>query len=182
MRWYRTDTAVGVITTGTAAVLLPSAVQAQDNIETKLTVSDAAAGDLLGRSVPLSGDTAIVGATQYDADGSNPGSAYVYTSATGLPGDFNGDGTVNLADYTVWRNNLGGADESALSGKGDRRNGVDEDDYALWKSHFGTTSSATPGAFSEAATPDPASILLLLAGCAAAGAHHWQASRRRRFV
>ena len=44
----------------------------------KLLASDAAAGDQLGWTVGISGDTAIVG-TRYDDDaGSNSGSAYVF--------------------------------------------------------------------------------------------------------
>ncbi|MCO6042745.1 right-handed parallel beta-helix repeat-containing protein [Aeoliella sp. ICT_H6.2] len=53
------------------------------------------------------------------------------------PGDFNNDGTVNLADYVVWRNNLGAADESSINNHGDGMNGVDTADYQLWKDNFG---------------------------------------------
>ena len=45
----------------------------------KLTASDAAAGDLFGEGVAISGDTAIVGAHHDDfGDLLGPGSAYVY--------------------------------------------------------------------------------------------------------
>jgi hypothetical protein len=48
--------------------------------QAKLTASDAAAFDLFGISVALSGDTAIVGArADDDAAGSDQGSAYVFT-------------------------------------------------------------------------------------------------------
>ncbi|MBI5762535.1 MAG: thrombospondin type 3 repeat-containing protein [Planctomycetes bacterium] len=47
--------------------------------QTKLIASDAAASDLFGSSVALSGDTAVVGATADDnAGGANAGSAYVF--------------------------------------------------------------------------------------------------------
>lgn len=47
--------------------------------ETKLTASDADAGDLFGVSVSISGDRALVGAYYEDcADGSSCGSAYVF--------------------------------------------------------------------------------------------------------
>ena len=39
--------------------------------------------------------------------------------SVGLAGDYNGNGTVDAADYVVWRDNLGAADESALNGNGD---------------------------------------------------------------
>ena len=47
--------------------------------EAKLTASDAAAGDLFGQAVQISGDTAIVGARFDDDAGPNSGSAYVFT-------------------------------------------------------------------------------------------------------
>jgi len=46
--------------------------------QAKLTAGDAAAGDQFGRSVAVSGDTVIVGATHDDDDGLNSGSAYVF--------------------------------------------------------------------------------------------------------
>jgi hypothetical protein len=91
----------------------------------------------------------------------------------GLPGDYNGDLVVDAADYTVWRDNLGAADESSLNGNGDGMNGVDAGDYTRWKDNFGATGGAGSAAY--AAVPEPASALL---ACAALGL--WGAARRRR--
>lgn len=60
-----------------------------------------------------------------------------------LPGDYNGDGTVNAADYTVWRD--GGSPDSTQAG------------YDLWKANFGNS-----GAGGGAAVPEPASIVCAL--------------------
>ena len=76
-----------------------------------------------------------------------------------LPGDFNDNGMVDAADYTVWRDNLGATDESSLKGNGDGQNGVDAEDYALWKSNFGNTSGS--GSLT-APVPEPATCGLLL--------------------
>ena len=46
--------------------------------QAKLTASDGAADDYFGRSVSVSGDTAVVGALGDDDNGSASGSAYVY--------------------------------------------------------------------------------------------------------
>ncbi|MCH8153323.1 MAG: hypothetical protein IH830_13235 [Planctomycetes bacterium] len=46
--------------------------------EAKLTASDAAEGDLFGRSVSISGDVAVIGAFLDDDAGLDSGSAYVY--------------------------------------------------------------------------------------------------------
>ncbi|WP_425398981.1 hypothetical protein [Aeoliella sp.] len=79
---------------------------------------------------------------------------------TQLDGDFNGDGMVSLADYTVWRNNLGKEDETPLNGGGDGLNGVDIGDYNLWKSHFG--ESISTGIDSLSAVPEPTGICTML--------------------
>ena len=50
---------------------------------TKLTPGDTAAEDRFGRSVFVSGDYAVVGATDDDDSGSNSGSAYVFFSSNG---------------------------------------------------------------------------------------------------
>ncbi len=49
----------------------------------KLTASDAAADDLFGISVSISGDRAIVGALFHDDNGSDSGSAYVFERVWG---------------------------------------------------------------------------------------------------
>ena len=46
--------------------------------QVKLTAKDGAAGDIFGRSVSMSGDTAVIGAIEDD----NKGSAYVFVRAT----------------------------------------------------------------------------------------------------
>lgn len=86
--------------------------------------------------------------------------------ATSVPGDFNGDGMVDLSDYVVWRDNLGAATENALNGGGDQMNGVDTGDYDLWKQQFGAGQSS---ASATQAVPEPAAAsfaaLLALAAC-----------------
>jgi hypothetical protein len=63
-----------------------------------------------------------------------------------LLGDYNDDGTVNAADYTVWRD--GGSPDDTQAG------------YDLWKANFGKTSSGS----GSGAVPEPASIALGLIG------------------
>jgi FG-GAP repeat len=57
----------------------------------KLEASDAAAGDLLGASVAISGDTVVVGAFLHDgAAGPDQGSAYVFAPPANQPPDCSG--------------------------------------------------------------------------------------------
>ncbi len=84
-----------------------------------------------------------------------------------LAGDFNRDGIVNIADYTVWRDNQGGTFD--LNGNGDEEGEsmgvVDAADYALWKGNFGmTVGAASSLSLGTSAIPEPATAALLLLG------------------
>jgi parallel beta-helix repeat protein len=58
--------------------------------------------------------------------------------------DYNADGTVNAADYTMWRNASGSTTE--LFADGDRNGVVNAQDYSYWKSRFGQTAGVGAGA------------------------------------
>lgn len=73
-------------------------------------------------------------------------------------GDYNGDGLVNIADYTVWRNRLG-----ALAGT--LPNDVDGGtigiaQYNTWKSNFGATALPLATSAIKSSVPEPATLLL----------------------
>jgi len=78
-----------------------------------------------------------------------------------LLGDFNGDGRVDAADFTHWRDHLGDNDESAIFNRGDGLNGVNEADFAVWKSHYGETLELGGG--SAQRVPEPGSLATVLA-------------------
>ena len=80
--------------------------------------------------------------------------------AIDLPGDYNKDGTVNAADYTVWRNTLGSTTNLAADGSGNGT--VDTADYNFWHARFGQTSGGGAVSSSTAAVPEPASIALIV--------------------
>lgn len=80
------------------------------------------------------------------------GSARLYAVSPALvvpqPGDFNGNGTVDAADYVVWRKNAGGASE-----------------YDLWREHFGTSVGGSGASQAEnAAVPEPTTVILACVG------------------
>jgi T5SS/PEP-CTERM-associated repeat protein len=81
-------------------------------------------------------------------------------TAAPIVGDYNGDGSVDAADYVVWRDSLG-ATVTAFNGADGSGNGlVDQEDYDLWKSSFGTVLAA--GAGSGAAVPEPTTLVMLM--------------------
>ncbi len=79
-----------------------------------------------------------------------------------LQGDYNDDGIVNAADYTVWRDNLGNTVNPFEQGDGNGDGLVDQADHDIWKNHFGETLSVAPASAVESANavPEPASGLL----------------------
>ncbi|MEX2091914.1 MAG: heparin lyase I family protein [Pirellulales bacterium] len=66
------------------------------------------------------------------------------TGNSSLPGDFNLNGRVDAADYTVWRAGLGSTYTAA--------------DYTIWKTHFGQTAGSA--ALAAPGIPEPSSVLL----------------------
>ncbi|MGI9455096.1 MAG: dockerin type I repeat-containing protein [Aeoliella sp.] len=84
-----------------------------------------------------------------------------------LPGDFSGDGIVDAADYTLWRNHLGGQVTPFTGADADGNGLVDAHDYAHWKTNFGTPIANLHSHTN--AVPEPTTVLLLLvATCAMA--------------
>ncbi|MEO0532112.1 MAG: family 16 glycoside hydrolase, partial [Planctomycetota bacterium] len=65
-----------------------------------------------------------------------------------LPGDFNNDGVVDAADYTVWRDQ---AQQFGyrLAADANRDGFVDSADYEIWQDNFGMTTSLQVGAVPE---------------------------------
>lgn len=83
-----------------------------------------------------------------------------------LLGDYNGNGIVDAADYTVWRDSLGDFVDKGAGADGNGNGEIDEEDFLIWRQYFGNTLP-TPGAGSTPAVPEPASALLC--GLAALG-------------
>ncbi len=88
--------------------------------------------------------------------------------AADLLGDYNDDGVVDAADYTVWRDTLGSTSDLRANGDdaGTSAGVIDEADYAVWKANFGTTAGAGSTPSLSAAVPEPASLVLLIGSLA----------------
>ena len=96
-----------------------------------------------------------------------------YIAPPPLLGDYNDNGVVDAADYTVWRDNLGA--NIALPNEAVTPNVVNQADYDEWKTRFGDAigggSLAAPGS-----VPEPGAAYLVLATCVGAAT---AAARRR---
>jgi hypothetical protein len=71
-----------------------------------------------------------------------------------VPGDYNGNGVVDGADYVLWRN--GGPLQNEVVTPGV----VTAEDYTAWRARFGNTSGSGSGLDGAAAVPEPASWIL----------------------
>jgi hypothetical protein len=71
----------------------------------------------------------------------------------GTPGDYNNNGTVDAADYVLWRN--GGPLQN------DPTTGVQPEDYTTWRTNFGRTG-AGGSALGASAVPEPTAAALVL--------------------
>ena len=79
-------------------------------------------------------------------------------------GDYNGNGVVDAADYTVWRDTFGSTTDLAPNGDntGASAGKIDQADFTFWKIKFGTHFGSGSGA--NAAVPEPTTAWMLLAG------------------
>jgi hypothetical protein len=121
--------------------------------------------NIVGRSLAGGGDIDSLALFQYDTTGSGVQSdvffnylSYLTADAIGLPGDFNQNGTIDAADYTVWRDAVTAGSTTLPN---DPTPGtVDESDFEYWRAHFGETLGS--GASSAAVVPEPATHVMLL--------------------
>jgi len=84
-------------------------------------------------------------------------------AAGGLAGDYNQNGTVDAADYTVWRNSSGQLG-TGLAADGDGNGQIDVGDFAVWKQHYGETAGSGSNSLAHSTVPEPAAIVMLLMG------------------
>jgi hypothetical protein len=77
-------------------------------------------------------------------------SATLTVGGTTSPYDYNSNGKVDAADYTVWRNTLGSSLD--LRADGNQSDTIDPGDYVEWKAHYGE------------APPPPTGRLLVMDG------------------
>ena len=104
------------------------------------------------------GDIFVVAAQDYPG---NYAAAISGVSFDVLPknGDYNGNGKVDAADYTLWRDTLGSSDD--LRADGNNNGEVDDLDFLVWRQQFGNVYNLGAGSGSLA-VPEPSSALLVL--------------------
>lgn len=84
-----------------------------------------------------------------------------YVTSSGLVGDYNADGTVDAADYTVWRANLGSSGDSLANRNPANTGVVSEDDFNSWRANYGASASSS----TLRSVPEASSFFLVIIGC-----------------
>jgi hypothetical protein len=70
--------------------------------------------------------------------------AFEVQPAPALPGDYNQSNVGDAADYVFWRKTLGTSGVNAYSGAdGDGNGTVNQNDYNVWRAHFGQSAPAS---------------------------------------
>lgn len=107
----------------------------------------------------------------------NPGDVTLEL-AFALTGDYNGNGLVDAADYSVWRDSYGQMG-AGLAADGDGDQVIDDDDFDVWKSQFGQVApGAGRGSLGNTTVPEPEASMLLVA--ATVGVFAWRSPPGRR--
>lgn len=81
-----------------------------------------------------------------------------------LVGDYNADGIVDAADYTVWRDKLG-TNEILPN---DYTSGIGMDDYIHWRDNFGAMAASYSNSFS---VPEPSCLVQIIMAVSLASSH-----------
>jgi hypothetical protein len=98
-------------------------------------------------------------ATTVDFDWAGWGEITDLPMSPAVAGDYNNNGTVDAADYALWRNS------SALQNEVQTPGMATPEDYDAWRARFGNTAGLGASAgLASAAVPEPASIAIAITG------------------
>jgi len=128
---------------------------------------------ILGNVLPKDGlhsvsDANLFGASNFVSGINSPTNFAGQSGSINVPppplttGDYNGNGTVDAADYTVWRDTFGQtADNPGDGADGNSSGSIDSGDYQYWKDRFGNTVPMGAGSLATVVPEPPAGVMIL---------------------
>lgn len=153
--WQKSESSSSTRLTETNPTSESSLTTSNGNLLSLGTIFNTALGeagqDLVFEYLPANSVAPITGGVVYET---------ITGGGGGSTGDYNGNGVVDAADYTLWADNLG---TSNLLANDDIGGLITEAHYLQWKNNFGNTVGS--GNAAAAAVPEPSSVCLLFLGC-----------------
>jgi hypothetical protein len=133
-----------------------------------IVLSSNASGDFLVTFDPNPAVTGAIFATglpEPNDVGIHPAGAHMagILSVINPAGDYNRNGIVDAADYVLWRKTLGQTGRG-LPADGNDSGEVESGDYTVWRGHFGKTAAGPSSVGAITTVPEPAAIVMFLAG------------------
>ncbi len=147
----RSNLTLTVFNTDGASLLAFADDQIAGAVESLTSVVLPAAGQYFAR---VTGSTEIVQLYQLEISAVAP--------LMLLEGDYNSDGMVDAADFTVWRDSLGQSG-SGLEADGNEDGVIGQDDYDVWRTNFGNIAGSGSG-IEPRGVPEPVSVVMVLLG------------------
>jgi hypothetical protein len=126
-----------------------------DNIDSEL---GALYSNSVGTMVSF-GEDAVGNLYLVDYAGGTSGEIYRIVTNELIAGDYNADGEVDDADFTVWTANFGATEGAGLAADGNGDNVVDAADFTIWRDNLGNSVHASL-IDDVAQVPEPTSLLL----------------------
>jgi hypothetical protein len=81
-------------------------------------------------------------------------------TTTPLPGDYDHNGVVDTADYSLWQQQFGNSVAAGSGADGNDNGIVDAADYTVWRDHFGSG----PASGAASSVPEPSAAITLAVG------------------
>ena len=132
-----------------------------DNVETELGSLYATSVDnMVSFGEDEVGNLYIVDYTNANFQG-NTGEIYRIVTSNLIAGDYDADGDVDDADYTVWKTNFGATGGDGLAADGNGNQVVDASDYTVWRNNLGASVHNQGAGSGSVSVPEPAALVLL---------------------
>ncbi|MCC6494394.1 MAG: hypothetical protein IT424_15390 [Pirellulales bacterium] len=107
----------------------------------------------------------------HQVDGTDTDFGLAWWAGEAVPGDFDGDGDVDVDDIFEWTSNFGSGPGADADGDGDS----DGADFLAWQQNLGTTAAVS----TAASVPEPTAIGGMLCGMAVVLSQSTITRRRR---
>lgn len=115
--------------------------------------------------------TALGTSTSYGTDVQATTVSTIVRTNLAQSADYNHNGSVDAADYILWRKTLNASVPNGTGADGNGDGTINLADYNLWRSHFGSASGAG-ASLSSSSVPEPATCTLFTIAAMLAFARH----------